>query len=200
MPEQPEAPETREPEARGESGGVPELVEAFFSRASIVHTVSCFLKGTLEYHSDPMTHLVITLCREPLCICLTDRGLAPVRSDPSIVMPYAQMTQPQLACLLRVAAVWRMSAAYGTTTQMGGGVCVYDQPAGRARVFVDAVLLFYSVTRLVRSCDSTPLMSAKTLSNVMLQRIVSSVNLPREVIARAERMLLEAPAGAPCPI
>jgi len=194
-----------EPHAHAEPGRMPELfedelVEAFFSEATIVHTVSCFLKGTLEYHSDPMTHLVVTLCREPLCVCLTDRGLAPVRSDPSIVMPYAQMTKAQLAVLLRVVSVWRMSAAYGTTTQMGGGVCVYDQPAGRARTYVDAVLLLYSVTRLVRSCDSTPHMSSKTLSNVMLQRIVSSVNLPREVIARAERMLLDAARCEPVAI
>lgn len=176
-----------------DAGGMQSLMDAFFSTDSIMHTVSCFLKGTLEYHSDPMTHLVVTLCREPLCICLTDRGLAPVRSDPSIVMPYAQMTKEQLATLLQISAVWRMSAAYGTTTQMGGGVCAYDQPLARSRVFVDAVLLLYSVTRLVRSCADSSLMSSKTLSNVMLQRIVSSVNLPRDVISRAERMLETSP-------
>jgi len=169
--------------------GVQSIVDNFFSKDTIVHTVSCFLKGTVQYHSDPMTHLVVALCREPLCICITDRGLAPVKSDPTIVMPYAQMTQHQLRVLLDIVATWRMSAAYGTVTQMGGGVCAHEQPAAHKRVFVDAVLLLYSVTLLMRSSPDNSLVSSKTLSNVVLQRIMTSVTLPRDVIARAERML-----------
>ena len=165
------------------------VVADFFSRESIVHSMSCMLRGIAPYHADPMTHLVVTLCREPLRLSLTDRGLAPVRSDPSILIPDSQMSKAQLATLRDVLAVWRQSAAYGSTTQMGGGVCIYDLPTRTGRVFVDAVLVLFSVTLLMRSCPASDIASSKTLSNVVLQRILSSVVLPREVIAGAERML-----------
>ena len=122
-------------------------------------------------------------------LSLTDHGLAPVRSDSSILIPYTQMYKAQLATLRDVLAVWRQSAAYGSTTQMGGGVCIYDLPARTGRIFVDAVLVLYSVTLLMRSCRASDIATSKTLSNVVLQHILTSVVLPREVIASAELAL-----------
>jgi len=172
----------------------------YFGRHSIVHTMSCLLRGIAPYHSDPMTHLVVTLCKEPLRLALTDRGLAPVRSDPSIVMPYGKMSKLQLATVQDVIATWRMSATYGSTTQMGGGACVYELPSRCGQTFVDAVLVLYSVTLLMRSCPSSDLVTSKMLSNVVLQRILSSVVLPRDVIAQAEHMLrLELPVPPESP-
>ena len=161
------------------------VVELFFSKENILHTMSCMLRGIAPYHADPMTHIVVTLCREPLRLALTDRGLAPVKSDPSIFILYSQMSKPQLQSL----AIWNMSALYGSTTQMGGGMCIYELKPRRSRTFVDAVLLLYSVTLLMRSCPASDYATSKTLSNVVLQRILSSVVLPREVISRAEGML-----------
>ena len=165
------------------------VVELFFSKDNIVHTMSCMLRGIAPYHADPMTHIVVTLCREPLRLALTDRGLAPVKSDPSIFMSYSQMSKAQLQTLKMVLAIWNMSAQYGSTTQMGGGMCLYELKSRNSRTFVDAVLLLYSVTLLMRSCPASDYATSKTLSNVVLQRILSSVVLPREVIARAEGML-----------
>jgi len=165
------------------------VVELFFSKDNIVHTMSCMLRGIAPYHADPMTHIVVTLCREPLRLALTDRGLAPVKSDPSIFMSYSQMSKAQLQALKMVLAIWNMSAQYGSTTQMGGGMCLYELRSRNSRTFVDAVLLLYSVTLLMRSCPASDYATSKTLSNVVLQRILSSVVLPREVIARAEGML-----------
>jgi hypothetical protein len=179
-----------------EHSGAQRVMADFFGRDSIVHTMGCLLRVTAPYQSDPMTHLVVTLCREPLRLALTDRGLAPVRSDPSIVMPYGQMSKQQLATVQDVMATWRMSATYGSTTQMGGGACVYELPSRGGQTFVDAVLVLYSVTLLMRSCPSSDMVTSKMLSNVVLQRILSSVVLPREVIAQAEQMLrAELPPG-----
>ena len=80
------------------------VVELFFSKDNIVHTMSCMLRGIAPYHADPMTHIVVTLCREPLRLALTDRGLAPVKSDPSIFMSYSQMSKAQLQALKMVLA------------------------------------------------------------------------------------------------
>jgi len=171
-----------------------QLVAAdFFGKDSIVHTMGCLLRGIAPYHADLMTHLVVMLCREPLCLALTDRGLAPVRSDPSVVMLYSKMSKAQLATVQDVMTTWRMSATYGLTTQMGGGACVYELPQRCGQTFVDAVLVLYSVTLLMRSCPSSDLVTSKMLSNVVLQRILSSVVFPREVIAQAELMLRDAP-------
>jgi len=78
---------------------------------------------------------------------------------------------------------------YGSTTQMGGGMCVYELKSRGTQTFVDAVLLLYSVALLMRSCPASDYATSKTLSNVVLQRILSSVVLPREVISKAESML-----------
>jgi len=184
--------------ARGDiQSGAQRVAAEFFGRDSVVHTMGCLLRGIAPYHADPMTHLVVMLCREPLRLALTDSGLAPVRSDPSVVMPYGKMSRAQLATVQEVMATWRMSATYGSTTQMGGGACVYELPSRCGQTFVDAVLVLYSVTLLMRSCPSGDLASSKMLSNVVLQRILSSVVLPREVIAQAEHMLrAEAPPPA----
>ena len=180
--------------ANGAYASNAQLVAAdFFGKDSIVHTMGCLLRGIAPYHADPMTHLVVMLCREPLCLALTDRGLAPVRSDPSVVMLYSKMSKAQLATVQDVMTTWRMSATYGLTTQMGGGACVYELPQRCGQTFVDAVLVLYSVTLLMRSCPSSDLVTSKMLSNVVLQRILSSVVFPREVIAQAELMLRDAP-------
>ena len=70
---------------------------------------------------------------------------------------------------------------------------MYELPSRGGQTFVDVVLVLYSVTLLMRSCPASDLATSKMLSNVVLQRILSSVVLPREVIAQAEHMLRAAP-------
>jgi len=176
-------------ECVSESDVIANIVKLFFSKETIVHSMSCILRGIAPYHTDPMTHIVVTLSREPLRLALTDRGLAPVKSDPSIYIPYSKMSKAQLQSLKMVLAIWNMSAMYGSTTQMGGGMCVYELKSRGTQTFVDAVLLLYSVALLMRSCPASDYATSKTLSNVVLQRILSSVVLPREVISKAESML-----------
>lgn len=162
-----------------------------FGRECIVHTINVMLKGLYQYNKDPVTHLIVLLCREPLTLCFTEKGLAPLQSDPTIIMPYAQMTKAHLKMLVQVTSELRESGAFATTSQMGGGLYLYALDSTRSRVFVDAVLLLYSTSVIMRNPGKSTLVDNRFICNIVLQRILSNVSLPREVVARAEAMVRE---------
>ena len=105
----------------------------------------------------------------------------------------------QLATVQDVMVIW-LSETYSSTTQMGSA-CVYKlDNADGPRVRVQAALALRADlcsrgaralqrALLMRSCPSSDLATSKMLSNVVLQRILSSVVIPREVIAQAEHMM-----------
>ena len=162
-----------------------------FGRECIVHTINVMLKGLYQYNKDPVTHLIVLLCREPLTLCFTDKGLAPLQSDPTIIMPYAQMTKAHLQMLVGVTQELRQSGAFATTSQMGGGLYLYSLDSSRSRVFVDSVLLLYSTSVIMRNPGKSTLVDNRFICNIVLQRILSNVSLPREVVTRAEAMVME---------
>tara|TARA_B100000787_G_scaffold165578_1_gene149684 strand:+ start:122 stop:709 length:588 start_codon:yes stop_codon:yes gene_type:complete len=168
-----------------------------FGRDSIVHTINVMLKGLYQYNKDPVTHLIVLLCREPLTLCFTEHGLAPLQSDPTIIMPYSQMTKQQLSMLMDITKDIHLSGAFATTSQMGGGVYLYSLESSRSRVFADAVLLLFSINVVMRNPGKSQVIDSRFISNIVLQRILSNVSLPREVVTRAETMIRElAPAQA----
>jgi len=162
-----------------------------FGRDSIVHTINIMLKALYQYNTDPVTHLIVMLCREPLTLCFTEHGLAPLQSDPTIIMPYSQMTKQQLSMLMDVTSDMRQAGTYATTSQMGGGVYLYALDGARSRVFADAVLLLFSINVVMRNPGKSQLVDSRFISNIVLQRILSNVSLPREVVTRAEAMIRE---------
>ena len=167
------------------------LNQHFFGRDTIIHTINTLLKSTFQHNKDPVTHLIASMHREPLALCLTDKGLAPLKSEPTVIIPYAQMTKKQLTVLQEITTQMRISELYSTMSQMGGGLYVHALHPSRFRVYVDSVLLLFSTSVIMRTAKLSSLVDPRDLSNVVLQRIMSNVTIPRTVIMQAETMVRE---------
>ena len=85
----------------------------------------------------------------------------------------------------------RISELYSTMSQMGGGLYVHALHPSRFWVYVDSVLLLFSTSVIMRTAKLSSLVDPRDLSNVVLQRIMSNVTIPRTVIIQAETMVRE---------
>jgi len=167
------------------------LNEHFFGRETIIHTINTLLKSIFPHNKDPVTHLITSMHREPLTLCFTDKGLAPLKSEPTVIIPFAQMTRKQLTVLQEITTQMRISELYSTMSQMGGGLYIHALHPSRFRVFVDSVLLLFSTSVIMRTANLSSVVNPRDLSNVVLQRILSNVTIPRTAIVQAETMVRE---------
>jgi len=139
--------------------------------------------------TDPLTRLCIMCIQEPIWFSLTEKGLSPFRSDPTIIIPYDVMCRSQLIAIEDICSAMQKTETYGTSAQMGGGVYVYMSQRGTDEVYIDCVHVLFSVTMLLRSSSSGSYAFKRDLSNVVLQRVLSSVTIPREQIEQTEDMI-----------
>jgi len=146
--------------------------------------------------TDPLTRLCIMCIQEPIWFSLTEKGLAPFRSDPTIIIPYDAMCRSQLEAIEYICSCMQKTDTYGTSAQMGGGVYVYISQCDTDEVYIDCVQVLFSITMILRNSSSGSYAFKRDLSNVVLQRVLSSVTIPREQIEQTEDMIRQAEAKA----
>ena len=158
----------------------------FFSEKHIVNTLHVILQINQYEQADHIVNSLLKLIHFPVSFALTDVGYAAFRADTTVILPYDSMTMEQLNSIHEALAAVRTRQTYHASTQMGGGLymrSVADEPT----CFIDPALVLFASNVLIRNSVSSE-HNKKNVSNFVIQRVLSAVNIGHEQIAKAETL------------
>jgi len=158
----------------------------FFSEPHIVNTLHVILQANLYDQVDHIVVSLLKLIQNPVSFALTDVGYAPFRADTTLIIPFDSMTTAQLEAIAAALETVRARQMYHASTQMGGGLylrSVEDAPS----FFIDPSLVLFASNVLVRNSVSSA-HNKKNVSNIIIQRVLSAVNIDHGQITLAEAM------------
>jgi len=162
------------------------LLKAFFSKETIVNTLHILLTTNKSANTNPIMHFLLQLIQLPVCFALTDVGYAPFRNDTTIIIPFERMSAAQLLAVCEATNSMRGSREYVDTVQMGGGLYLREVQDSTQH-FIDPSLVLFASNVLIR--NSVPAhVNKRNISNVIIQRVLSSVNVSRDKIVEAEEL------------
>lgn len=162
------------------------LFKEFFSKETIVNTLHVILTTNKCESTDPILNFLLQLIKLPVCFALTDIGYAPFRNDTTIIIPYDRMSRLQLFTLHEFAVDMKKSSEYVSSVQMGGGL-YFRNTLDIKKYFIDPSLVLFASNVLIR--NSVPNVGNKqNISNLIIQRVLSAVNVSRDKVAEAEEL------------
>lgn len=170
--------------------------ESFFGKDNIIKTAKLIIAEQADRCQDPITDVIIMIIKSSFSPALTDIGFMPFSLHPTHVIPYSLMSKEQLEVLLELCAAFGNSARYISCNQMGGGVFVGCMTTNSEnKCMIDPALAIFACSVVVESSLESNLRKDKELSelisNVILQRILASVNISRERITKANEMKIQ---------
>lgn len=165
-----------------------DIVAEFFSEEHIVRTVHTMLTTNRSENSDPIVHVLLQLLTLPLVFAVTDVGLAPLRNDTTVIVPFSAMTRRQLETIETTLAGLRVRQTYVANMQMGGGLYVraVGTPGERV-VLVDPALVIFASNVLIRNSVSVA-HNKKNVSNIVIQRVLGAMAVRHDKVVEAERL------------
>ena len=178
--------------AHGES--VRAIRDAFFGKESIVHTMNFLFSRYVTSMKDIIVTLPSLLLNESIDVCFTETGYVPIKKDPTLIIPYTQMTKKQLGLIKAVCTGMRESKEYNGCTQMGGGIFIYDN-FERERFFVEPKYILYACHVNIRfgkdKAKQSGKIQKKEIANIILQRLFCNNLITHQQIIDANKMTSE---------
>jgi hypothetical protein len=168
-----------------------EFSRIFLNDDSLLHLVCHLCNQSLGHVSDPITETLTIIATTPLTIVITEAGVAMFKNQPTMVLPYNNMTAEQL---LYVKGVVDSIVEKSTDdnmqlkrhVQMGGGCIVMVPIQTRTKdLIVDSKDLLQAFVRGVAGGKQYNNWTKKALCNIILQRLSCTVNLSKEHMLQA---------------
>jgi len=166
-----------------------QIFEAFFSKETIVHSLHVILCMNTSENKDPILNFLLQLIQLPVCLALTDVGYAPFRNDTTIIYLYDRMSRKQLLAICECVQEVKTRGVYVATVQMGGGLYLRNVN-DMLQHFIDPSLVLFASNVLIRNSVSQA-NNKQNISNLIIQRVLSAVNVSRDKISEAEEMSQE---------
>jgi hypothetical protein len=164
--------------------------DAFFSRETVVGSVTQCVKALSHYAEDPLTSFANVGMQKPLSFTVTTQGLCPFEDNVRIVIPYAAMSKAQLRVIERLMDEGTAQYAFMNCSHQNGDFSVTTVSQRRA-IFVDPCLVIFAIFSIIRSAAQLHGLDAQTILSVMQQHVISTVCLHQHQLQGAWALMRE---------
>lgn len=169
-----------------------DLHSVFFGAQNIESTLCLLLETQTANDSDFLTQLLGVMCTHPVQYIFTEHGFTPFSAMPLVIVAFSKMTPTQL---MAVDDALSKSAhdmtKFKVGSLMGGGSSV--QLLCRHRGVLHTVDVLVALYNIIASSQNTSNSNARVDApatfNLILQRLVCSIGLPREQIMRVRESI-----------
>ena len=169
--------------------------DAFFSRETVVGSVTQCVKALSHYAEDPLMSFANVGMQKPLSFTVTTQGLCPFEDNVRIVIPYDTMSRAQLLVIQRLMDEGSAQYAFMNCSHQNGDFSVTTASHRRA-IFVDPCLVLFAIFSMIRSAARLHELDAQTILSVMQQHIISTVCLHQQQLQAAWTLMRETEAAA----
>ena len=169
--------------------------DAFFSRETVVGSVTQCVKALSHYAEDPLMSFANVGMQKPLSFTVTTQGLCPFEDNVRIVIPYDTMSRAQLLVIQRLMDEGSAQYAFMNCSHQNGDFSV-TTVSNRRAIFVDPCLVIFAIFSIIRSAARLHALDAQTILSVMQQHIISTVCLHQHQLQGAWALMRETEAAA----
>ena len=168
--------------------------ESFFSRETVVASVTQCVKSLSHFTDDPLMAFANVGMQKPLCFTITTQGLCPFEDNVLIIIPYGAMSKEQLRVIERLIDEGTAQYAFMNCSHQNGDFSV-TTVSNRRAIFVDPCLVIFSIFSIIRSAAREHALDAQTILSVMQQHIISTVCLHQHQLQAAWALIKETDAA-----
>jgi hypothetical protein len=170
--------------------------DAFFNEKNIQTTLEKLLafRDFTEVHS--LTDLMIMCVKQNINPIYTELGVALLQDCPLQILQYSSLNPVQLTSLLEHVKFLHSQHLCSSCTEMGGGHRLSALKHDMPKIFLNPGVVLYACRKIIAENLDTNICE-RTVSNVILQRILCSVNIRAECIDDAETLMLQDQAANP---
>jgi hypothetical protein len=170
-----------------------DMHKVFFGAQNIESTLRLLLDTQTANDSDFLTQLLGVMCTHPVQYIFTEHGFTPFSAMPLVILAFSKMTPTQLIAVDNALS----KSAHDMTkfkvgSLMGGGSSV--QLLCPHRGVLDTVDVLVALYNIISSSqnngNSSARVDAPATFNLIMQRLVCSIGLPREQIMRVRESIL----------
>lgn len=160
------------------------LYDVFFGPDNIEYTMRVLFDVKTAGDNDFLTQLLGVMCTHSVQFQFTDHGLTPFVKLPLVIIPYSQMSRAQLQAVdLCLQEATRDLTKFKVGSLMGGGssvnlICL-------RRTVLDTVEVLFAMYKIIVGSKMSQVnagLDTSSTFNLILQRLVCSIGLPREQI------------------
>lgn len=164
--------------------------DAFFDECNMQNTIEKLLafRDFAEVHG--ITDLVIMCIRQNINPMYTELGVALLQDCPLQILQYNDLNSTQLEILQKHVQYLSDNQLCSSSTEMGGGHRLSALRHGLPKVYLNPGIVLFACRQIITDNLHSNL-SERTVSNVLLQRILCSVNVRPECINHAEDLLIQ---------
>ena len=167
--------------------------DAFFSRETVVASVTHCVRSLSHFTDDPLMSFANVAMQKPLCFTVTTQGLCPFEENVRIVIPYGAMSKAQLRVIERLMDEGAAQYAFMNCSHQNGDFSV-TSVSNRRAIFVDPCLVIFAIFSIIRSAARLHALDAQTILSVMQQHIISTVCLHQHQLQGAWALMKETEA------
>lgn len=162
------------------------VADAFFDIENTKRTLLILMNKTIDIDSDPISSVCMRCMHTPFEISLTDKGLAPFRNDPTIVIPYSKMIRSQLEILHTEIESLSNSNLLMFCTQNCSGVYVHTSSVDK--YYIDPSNVLMALIEIMHDSTKHSSISTNELISVVIQKLANCAKVPSQAISNARAM------------
>jgi hypothetical protein len=160
--------------------------DAFFGEADVLLTTELCVRSLSECTADPLTVFGNVAIRSALSCTLTTDGLSPFTADLRVLIPFHNMTVPQLHAVRDIAT--NMHELNTTRYKHPNGSFSASCPRDSRKVLIEPSVVLFAINVLIlRAVDGRGI-DVNTVINVTQQSILGCINVHRSQLARADEL------------
>jgi len=164
--------------------------DAFFDKCNMQSTLEKLLafRDFTEVHG--ITDLIISCIKQHINPMYTELGVALLQDCPLQILQYKDLDNTQLSTLQQHVQYLSENQLCSSSTEMGGGHRLSALKNQLPKVYLNPGIVLFACRQIMTE-NLHESLSEQTVSNVLLQRILCSVNVRPECIEFAEDLFIE---------
>ena len=158
-----------------------DLIEMFTTKARITQIIYTLIDSMINYVEDPIAHIMIKFLKEKISIVFINEGISLFKSDPTIILPFKQMTHKEIEILKTLLVESTNANEVFMSEQRGGSCSVTVALPAHELIAVRHSLLLSAIRDLLQPLNTKFKID---VVNVVLQRLICSAKIsPAEIRA-----------------
>ena len=162
--------------------------DAFFDESNMQSTLEKLIAFRDFYEQDCLSDIVMLCIKQYLCPLYTELGVALMQDCPLLILRYTEMNAQQLTVLQDHVTFINAHNMYTSSTEMGGGHRFVVLRYGLPKVYLNPGVVLYACRKVIKENLSQEICE-RTTSNVILQRVLCSIQIRPECLSYAEELL-----------
>lgn len=167
-----------------------DLFDSFFDANNIKRSMGILFQRKKNSVSDCISTVLRRIATDPVQLNFSEQGFCPFKNEPFLTITYDLMTKGQLENAVKILKHCDAEKKFVACSQMGVGASIFMLENESFHRHLDISLVMLGLYQLIVT-SKQGIRQKVDVYNVMIQRLLKSVNVKPEAVLRARALCAE---------